>query len=230
MKHLAFTYLLGAGFVLSHAAHAQVGLRAGTMLSRLAYHQAQDQDYLQASTRTRVGYEAGIFYELPLSHHFSLVPEVAFQRQRQQLRLASAQLVDAFQAGDYLLTHSQLSLPILVRANLGKCYFEAGPQLTYLVGGHQVGRETITGWGTYSQDVDYPTVARFRRWDVGACVGAGLRLPAGWGINLRAYQSLRASGLGPSPNTPYAYAYTYATQLYQQNLQASLTYQLSPHP
>ena len=222
MKYVA--YLLGAGLLLSHAAQAQLGVRAGALFSRLAYH--QDQDYLLASTRPRVGYEAGVFYELPLGHHWSLVPELDFQRQNQQLRLASYQLIDAFFEGDYHLTHSQLSLPVLVRASLGKCYLEAGPQLTYLVGGRQVGHETLYGFATYSQDVDRPTAERFRRFDIGACVGVGVRLRAGWGVNLRAYQSLRATGLGPGTYTPYGQ--TYATQLYQQNLQASLTYQLSP--
>jgi hypothetical protein len=113
-----------------------------------------------------------------------------------------------------------------VRATLGKLfYLEAGPQLTYLVGGRQTGTETISGFGTiYPLAVDRTTAERFRRLDVGACVGVGLKLPAGVGVSLRAYQGLRSTSIALDTFT--AFPSTYAQPVYQQSLQASLTYHL----
>jgi hypothetical protein len=217
-------YLLGAGLLLSGSAHAQVGLRAGGNLSRLAIRSTQDG--VSASNGARVGYEAGAFYQLPLGGSFSLVPELDFLHQSQHLLVQNYQFIDDGFKGDYRLTRSQLSLPVLARMSLGKCYLEAGPQLTYLVGARQMGTETYYGFGTYSLEVDRPATDRFRRLDAGLCVGVGLQLPSGVGVSLRAYQGLRPTSIEPDTYTPYSQAY--AGPLYQQTLQASLTYQLSP--
>lgn len=222
MKHAV--YLLGAGLLLNASAHAQVGLRAGGNLSRLAHRSSQDN--LSASNEARVGYEAGVFYQLPLSQRFSLIPELDLLRQTERFRPADHQLIDRFFEGDYHLTRSQLSLPILARLSLGTWYVEAGPQLTYLLAGRQTGTETYYGIGTYAVEVDRPATDRFRRLDAGVCVGLGCQLAAGVGVSLRAYQGLRSTSIEPGTYTPAPQ--TYPGPLYQQTLQASLTYQLSP--
>jgi hypothetical protein len=222
MKHAV--YLLSAGLLLSVSAHAQFGLRAGGNLSRLAIRSTQDG--VSASNGARVGYEAGVFYQLPLGGGFSLVPELDFLHQSQHLLVQNYQVIDNGFKGDYRLTRSQLSLPVLARLSRGKWYLEAGPQLTYLLDGRQTGTETYYGFGTFSLDVDRPATDRFRRLDAGLCVGVGLQLPAGVGVSLRAYQGLRSTSIEPDTYTPYSQAYS--GPFYQQTLQASLTYQLSP--
>ena len=61
--------------------------------------------------------------------------------------------------------------------------------------------------------------------DAGLCLGVGVKLPAGLGLNLRAYQGLvqfnRANALYNSLESPYT-----AYREYRYTLQVALTYQL----
>jgi hypothetical protein len=50
-------------------------------------------------------------------------------------------------------------------------------------------RDVATGTIT-STTLDGPVTDRFRRFDVGPCVGLGVNLPAGVGVSLRAYQGV----------------------------------------
>lgn len=78
-------FLLAAGAaLLARPTHAQVGVRAG---GNLAYvREIFSRNAFPSTTIARVGYQAGVYYELALGKHWQLVPEVAFSRESQQLR------------------------------------------------------------------------------------------------------------------------------------------------
>jgi hypothetical protein len=126
---------------------------------------------------------------------------------------------------DYQLRLSYLSVPVLFRVNLGPVYVEAGPQVSVLVQGRQVGTMVNSAWATYREDMDQTVTSNYQRFDVGPCLGVGVKLPAGLGLSLRAYQGL--VNLGQEQRYLAVYLAP-STLQHRQSLEASLTYQLTP--
>ncbi|RZK61454.1 MAG: PorT family protein [Hymenobacter sp.] len=213
MKYLLF---LGSSLLLASPAHAQLGWRVGGNLLRIG------SDSL--TTSSRVGYQVGVFYQVPLTERLSLVPEVQLSRERVHVRSGESSSVQlAYQLGFYYL-----NLPVLARLALGPVYLEAGPQLSWLVGGR--GEGDVTYRGTVTGRIDQAATERYRRFDAGACLGIGVKLPANFGLSVRAYQGLGSmlrQDTYPYPDAAIPYAGSGSQ--HRQTLQASLTYQLAAH-
>ena len=225
MKQLLFW--LSSGLLLTGAAHAQAGLRAGgNLLSFRMSNQLPGAPSVKH--RTQLGYQVGLYYQAALSKRFSVVPEVQFSREQQRVTLDSNVLIDANSYSDYRLSLSYLNVPVLLRVALGPAYLEAGPQVSWLVGGRGTGDTSGYTWGTgtYVRAIDQAATDRYHRFDAGFCLGVGVRLPAGLGVSLCAYQGLRQlnTDYTNSPGTPIPYS---GSKEYCQTLQASLTYQLA---
>jgi hypothetical protein len=213
--------LLASCLLLPALTYAQLGVRAGA--TSTSFHIPSPRADPSATTGWRVGYHLGVFYELPLAHRLSLVPELSYSRENLDLNVADYRSPTTAYAGSYRLTRSYLNLPLLLRATVGPCYVEAGPQATYLVGGREAGHEYhFNGGASYTQQVDRAATARYQRFDGGVCVGVGVKLPAGLGLSLRAYQGLRSLAL----DSPAEAAYT--GRLLRRTLQASLSYPFKP--
>ncbi|GAA4496899.1 hypothetical protein GCM10023172_11010 [Hymenobacter ginsengisoli] len=212
-------FLLLGSLAASSAAHAQLAVRLGGGLTRL---RATEGQVVRSSSSAQAGLEAGLLYQLPLAPHLSLVPEVAYSYERTTLSQSSMSVGDAFFKADTRLRLHYLSVPVLVRASLGRVYLEAGPQASLLLGGRQTGTDYITSWGlgytTQAYEIDQAAAKDRQRLDVGPCLGLGLALPAGLGVSVRAYQGLLALNEARSDADG---------KLQRQSLQASLTYQLN---
>ena len=138
-------------------------------------------------------------------------PEVQCSRESQQLRKEGYGFDDyytpthTYLIHDYHVSLSFLNVPVLVRRTFGPVYVEAGPQGSVLVGGRGRGEtRSIEGPVSYvtRERIDQAATAYFNRVEAGVCIGVGLRLPAGWGISLRAYQSFT-----PLSQDPHGYQY-----------------------
>jgi hypothetical protein len=213
--------LLASCLLLPALTYAQFGVRAGA--TSTSFHTPHPRADPSATTGWRVGYHLGVFYELPLAHRLSLIPELSYSRENLELNASDYRALATAYAGSYRLTRSYLNLPVLLRATVSRWYVEAGPQAAYLVGGREAGHEYhFNGGASYTQQVDRAATARYQRFDVGVGLGVGLKLPARLGLNLRAYQGLRSLAL----DSPAEAAYT--GRLLRRTLQASLSYQLKP--
>jgi hypothetical protein len=220
-----FLFLLGSGLLLSPLAHAQLGLRAGGTLTRLATKDADlSVSQTTATTDNKLGYQAGVYYQVKLGQRISVVPEVQFSHENSGLHAFRSDAADGGYQGDYALSLNYVNLPLVARIKLGPVYVEAGPQISLLAGGREKGSELYQGWveSTY-QAVDRSITNRYRRFDVGPCVGVGVDLPAGFGVSVRGFQGLVSSARNPASD-PFNY---YQGKLFRQTLQASLTYQLA---
>jgi hypothetical protein len=224
-----FLLLLSGGLLLTSSAFAQAGLRVGGGLMR---HSAPTHSLGAGDVqhKARVGYEVGVYYQIPLSQRFSIVPEVQFSRE--QLRItetSSPSLADFNYTSDCRVNLSYLNVPVLLRAALGPVYLEAGPQVSLLIGGRGTGESVYYSWtaSTVRRDINQTVTDRYQRFDAGFCLGVGAKLPAGLGLNLRAYQGLKQL------NTGYIYTPGIApipysgNKEYRQTLQLALTYQLA---
>jgi hypothetical protein len=78
-------------------------------------------------------------------------------------------------------------------------------------------RDVATGTIT-STTIESPVTDRFRRFDVGPCVGLGVNLPAGLGVSLRAYQGVVSLTQGTEEAE--------AGSARRQTVQVALTYQV----
>jgi hypothetical protein len=99
-----------------------------------------------------VGYQLGVFYELPLAHRLSLLPELSYSRENLDLNTADYRSLATSYTGNYRLTRAYFNLPLLLRATGGSWYVEAGPQAAYLLGGREAGHEYhFNGGASYTQ-------------------------------------------------------------------------------
>jgi hypothetical protein len=213
-----FLLLLSASLAVAGAAQAQIGVRLGGSLAKL--HTTEGQ-VVRSRSGTQAGYQVGVWYQMPLGR-LSLVPEVQYSYERLTLAQASFAIYDASFTADTRLSMHYLSVPVLVRATFGPVYVEAGPQAGVLLGGRQTGSEIVTsGWGggTSTYAIDQAVTKDKRRFDIGPCLGLGVALPAGLGVNVRAYQ-----GLVTLNDTQRS---AWDGKFRRQSLQASLTYQFA---
>jgi hypothetical protein len=223
MKRLLL--LLASGLLAARTAQAQIGLRVGGTWMEFSKPLTQRVGAASVKTSSQFGYLVGVSYQVPLSKRFSLVPEVQFSHERQQVTVDGSSSPNIGSKSDYQLNLSYFNVPVLAQLALGPVYVEAGPQVSLLVGGR--GKGVTNGYTTtsiYSTPIDQRATDRYKRFDAGLCLGIGAKLPAGLGISLRAYQGL----VQVSPSYTYdvtGIPYT-ATEEYRQTLQASLTYQL----
>jgi hypothetical protein len=130
-------FLLASCLLLPTLTYAQLGVRAGATSTSL--HPSTASTDPSFTTGWRPGYHLGVFYQLPLAHRLSLVPELSFSRENLDVNAADYRVPAAAYAGSYRLTRSYLNLPVLLRATVGLVYLEAGPQAAYLVGGREAG-------------------------------------------------------------------------------------------
>lgn len=223
-----FLSFLAASLLLAGTSHAQAGLRVGGTLAHLTTKdEVPAQYYIEASNSAKLGYQVGLFYQVPLSERFSLVPEIQFSRERVHVTARDNNFVvpEYFGYTDSRLSISYLAVPILLRASFGPVYVEAGPQGSLLLGGREVGTYATLFFDRpmSSGSIDRPLPDDLRRFDVGPCVGVGVKLPAGFGVSVRAYQGLVSQASVQEPGQMYPYQGT----LRRQNLQAALTYQMA---
>ena len=202
------------------AARAQPGIRAGTNVATLSTVN-RESPARDARATGKVGWQLGVFYERRLAGRWSLVPELRYSYQRQELRVVDNSVSDGSYAGQYVLRLGYLQVPVWARAAFRRGYLEAGPQLGMLVNAHETGTETtgsIAGRTTLA--VDRPATDRYRRADIALGIGGGVRLTTEWGISLRV-----ATGL-VSLTEAYATPRNYGGTLRNQVAQLSLTYQV----
>jgi hypothetical protein len=153
-----------------------------------------------------------------------VVPEVQFSHENSSLRAFRSDAADGGYRGNYALSLNYVNVPLLARVKFGPVYLEAGPQISLLAGGSEKGSEVYNGtFELFYQEVDRNITSRYRRFDVGPCVGVGVDLPAGFGMSVRGFQGLVSSARNPASD-PFNY---YKGQVFRQTLQASLTYQLA---
>ena len=158
MKKLLFSVaclLSGAG-----AVHAQsdvsLGLKAGASLSNFVGKQADPYQSI-------IGFQAGVFANIGFTRMFAFQPELLYSRKGAKISALD------------LTTHlDYVDVPLVFHVNVDGLFFEAGPQIGFLV----AARNKL---GTVSTDVK----AAYNTVDAGYVFGLGYQRKAGPGIGLR---------------------------------------------
>lgn len=148
------------------------GVKAGLNLATVAGTRAVDAKYV-------VGLSAGFMADFGLAEHFSFHPELLYSQKG-----AKGSYLDATGLGfsEEERLH-YLDLPLLLRARASGFFFEAGPQLGYLLAQKSTFTTTLPG---FDPVVSTTTGTEgTRRLDVGYVLGLGYALPQGWEVGVR---------------------------------------------
>lgn len=221
-------FLLSSSLLLAGSAHAQLGVRVGSNTTTFTKGERLSDE--NPTTSRLAGYQIGLYYQVPLTKHLALVPEVQFSRERFYTSYTpftppGVIYFEGAPQSEYNQSLSYLNLPIVLRASVGALYLEAGPQVSWLVGGRAENAQSRNSYSTINNSiyVDQAATSSYRRFDAGPCLGVGVKLPAGLGVGVRAYWGLTQL----TADEYYSMiSRTYTGFQHRRTLQASLTYQL----
>lgn len=164
----------------------------------------------------KLGFNAGVFVNIPLSKQFALQPEVLYNQMGAKSVLTSSEV----QSGNTTVKTEQnvsttlnyISVPLMVQFKpTDNFYFEAGPEFSYFIDGKDKGESmvssttngiTSTQIQSASRDIDKDAIQRF---NFGLGLGLGYYFTDHLGINARYVNSLthiyKDTPVGQNPNT-----------------------------
>ncbi len=160
---------LSASILMSTLAFAQsFGVKAGINVSSIS-----EKGYKE--TNTRVGFNAGVFANIPLSSTFSVQPELLYSQQGSKTKdvIAGKEFSDVLKL-DYI------SVPVMFQYKvIPQFYVEAGPEFSFLASSKN---ETKLGGSTGELDLDSKF---FNKFNFGLGIGAGFDITQNIGVNAR---------------------------------------------
>ena len=176
--YLSFVGLLAASTAVQAQHALQIGVKAGLNASTYQGKEVPDPAY-------RFGPAVSLFARLALSEQVSLQPELVYEQLGASTDLHS---MTPYGFYSHLVLFSQqtrsrlryLSLPVLVRGQVGKWFAVAGPQVSYLVSAQE--RVTTLVDDPYTYDLVYPFTGTYRgtgnyhRWSAGGVIGVGYQM------------------------------------------------------
>ncbi len=177
-KNLLFILTIACSLVLTTAAQAQIGIKGGVTLSNLAQKAFEDEgsDFEENST---VGFQAGIFAELPIGEVFAIQPELLFIQKggKSEFNIGNSSYERNFH-------YNYIEVPVLAKVKAGSTdgsgiglFFYGGPFVSYAINGKIDNDITILGDKTSNEtDIEFNDDDDQRRLDWGAAFGLGLNL------------------------------------------------------
>lgn len=160
--------LLSLGLLvgIASAANAQevrLGVKAGANLANVSGDDTKEAKNL-------VGLAAGVMADFSFSDLISFHPELLYSQKGAKFEGTGITSQTRF---------SYLDLPLLLRVKADGLFFEAGPQVGFLLG--QKSETTISGFGTITDT----NTDGLRKFDVGYIAGVGYQLPQGLEFGVR---------------------------------------------
>lgn len=153
------------------------------------YEEHNDEDKL------KVGFQAGVFVNIPVAEKFSIQPELLFNQlgSKVEERYNHYSSNSSFKHNsEYKVNLNYLTLPVMVQYNiLPQLYVEAGPEFGYLLGGKvkgddittmTTGNSTTISKESYSEDLPMDI---YRRFNFGIGIGAGYYFTQNFGVTAR---------------------------------------------
>ena len=163
--------LLAATAGIAHAQSPSFGIKAGASLTNAVGSATTGANY-----KNKFGFHGGFVANLPVSDIFSIQPELLYSMKGYKFNG-----IDPYSAVTYNFkqTLHYIDVPVLARINAGGLFFEAGPQIGYLVAAKSSIDDGTVPTRSYSGRDN------LRKVDFGYAAGLGYQLPNGPGIGLR---------------------------------------------
>jgi len=163
MKKIILSLGLLVGMASAANAQARFGVKAGANLSSVTGDDTEGKKNL-------VGLSAGVMADVSFSDLLSFHPELLYSQKGVKYEESGATAQTRL---------SYLDLPLLLRVKADGLFFEAGPQVGFLIG--QKSEFNIPGFGSGSSTSTDGT----RKVDIGYIAGVGYQLPMGLEFGVR---------------------------------------------
>lgn len=165
---------LGAAIAMSTLSFAQTfGVKGGLNLSTISNSDnAFETGETDVDSKSKAGFNAGVFVNIPVGESFSVQPEVLYNA------LGTKITGDDEEGNDNALTLNldYISVPVMFQYNVvPQFYLEAGPQFSFLV-------NSKLKLNDKEQDLNDDS---FNSFDFGVGLGAGFNITPQLGVNAR---------------------------------------------
>lgn len=135
--------VLGAAIAMSSLTFAQqFGLKAGMNVSSLS------KDASMSDTKSKIGFNAGVFMNAPLAESFSIQPELLYSQMGNKATVTTTSTVGANTITTKTTGSTDLdyvTLPVMFQYKATpNFYLEAGPEFGLMVSGKSKGDRTVT--------------------------------------------------------------------------------------
>ncbi|AYN02376.1 porin family protein [Chryseobacterium sp. 3008163] len=149
----------------------------------------------------KIGFNAGVFVNIPLSEKFALQPEVLYNQMGAKSVVSDTEIITGATSvrtkTDFTTSLNYVSVPLMLQMKPSKnFYIEAGPEFSYFVDGKNKGEQTIatttagntvTQTQSSSESINKDDIKKF---NVGLGLGLGYYFTPNLGINARYVNSL----------------------------------------
>jgi len=163
MKKISLLALVLVVGVTVQAQKINIGLKGGLNLASVSDSENEDD------VRSRLGYHAGLFFNIPVSSQIAIQPEAVYSNQGTKYNLPGND--------DLNLSLNYINIPVMVQAMVGRGFYaQFGPQLGILTSvSDKVGNTELNA---VSKD-DFKTT------DVALGFGVGFKARTGLGLDAR---------------------------------------------
>ena len=161
-KSLFIAIAFFAAFTL-HAQRINLGLKGGLNLASVSDSENEDD------VRSRLGYHAGLFFNIPVTPQIAIQPEAIYSNQGTKYDIGTG--------NDLQLSLNYINIPVMVQAMVGRGFYaQVGPQLGIL-----------TSVSDKVGDIELGAVSKddFKTTDVSLGFGVGFKGASGLGIDAR---------------------------------------------
>jgi hypothetical protein len=178
-KLLLAASLLAISWGTANAQSLNLGVKGGLNYTNVSGNTGTYQDFDKAY---KPGFNAGIFTNIGISPMVAIQPEINYSTKGFR--------IDDERSSGNTTTQTEiknrinyLDVPVLVQVKTGTIYFEAGPQVGFLLNQETEQRRTVTQTGLISENTTKEPVLRdkstsaYRTTDLGYAVGIGFQAP-----------------------------------------------------
>ncbi|AIZ63070.1 hypothetical protein PK28_04040 [Hymenobacter sp. DG25B] len=175
-----------AAFSSAQAQGVRLGLRAGANYSNLSGNIKNENTY-----NNKLGFVGGVMLNAPIvENFFSIQPELLYSQKGFENKPTEYTNILGYQTKrEGKVNYNYLDLPILAKINADGFYFEAGPQISYLLSSNNQTKTTttspLTGEPETSQAENQNDVSELNRTELGYAAGLGYQAENGLSIGLR---------------------------------------------
>ena len=155
----------------ANAQEARFGVKAGVSLANVSGKNTKEAKNL-------VGATAGVMADFSFSDLISFHPELLYSQKGAKIESSSTGFTQTGQ-----IRTGYIDVPLLLRVKADGLFFEAGPQVGFLISKKSEQTVTIQGFGTRSST--NTSTNGTRKVDLGYIAGVGYQLPQGLEIGLR---------------------------------------------
>lgn len=153
------------------------------------------------SKNQKLGFNAGVFVNIPLSQKFALQPEVLYNQIGAKSVILDNEVTTGFTTvrtkQEFTTTLNYISVPVMLQMKpADNFYLEAGPEVSYFLDGKNKGQQTVTTsildtttsqTQSNSEDINKDDIKKF---NLGLAIGLGYYFTPNLGINARYINSL----------------------------------------